>query len=310
MEWKKRGLIFTVEGRDPERTHAQIPTGDLIDQERLKVYYSTRDSQNRSRVESVEVSAVEPGRILATDARTVLSPGGLGTFDDCGVMPSWIVTSGETKYLYYIGWNVRNTIPYHNSIGLALGHDGGADFRRYAEGPIIERTTGEPFFSSTPCVLIDGGVWRMWYLSCVKWILYNDRPEPYYHIKYAESRDGIEWNRTGRIAVDFKEKDECAISRPCVVKDGAVYRMWYSYRSLENYRTDRNNSYRIGYAESSDGEKWTRMDEAVGISVSETGWDSEMIAYPWVYRNDTTWYMLYNGNGFGRSGFGWAVADR
>jgi hypothetical protein len=83
--------------------------------------------------------------------------------------------------------------------------------------------------------------------------------------------------------------------------------MWYSYRGLENYRTDKSNSYRIGYAESADGIEWIRKDDYLGLDVSPSGWDSEMVAYPYIYADATKKYMFYNGNGFGRSGLGCAV---
>jgi hypothetical protein len=34
-----------------------------------------------------------------------------------------------------------------------------------------------------------------------------------------------------------------------------------------------------------------------------------MIAYPCVFRQGGQWQMLYNGNGYGESGIGHAVAD-
>jgi hypothetical protein len=34
-----------------------------------------------------------------------------------------------------------------------------------------------------------------------------------------------------------------------------------------------------------------------------------MIAYPYVYEYGGRKYMVYNGNGFGKSGFGFAVLD-
>ena len=37
------------------------------------------------------------------------------------------------------------------------------------------------------------------------------------------------------------------------------------------------------------------------------GGDSEMIEYPFVFDHDGQRFMLYNGNGYGRSGFGVAV---
>ena len=83
--------------------------------------------------------------------------------------------------------------------------------------------------------------------------------------------------------------------------------MFYSFRNNVNYRSDVNASYRIGYAESTDGLDWTRKDEATGIDRSPAGWDSEMMAYPYVVIHQNKRYLFYNGNGFGKSGFGYAV---
>jgi hypothetical protein len=222
-------------------------------------------------------------------------------------MPSWIVNHHGLKYLYYIGWNTGKTVSYRNSIGLAVSRDSGASFTRLFEGPVMDRTRTEPHFCSAPCVLVENGLWRMWYLSCVRWELRNGRPEPYYHLKYAESRDGIEWQREGVVAIDLKPY-EGGITRPCVLRDGGVYKMWYTYRGSQDYRTDRTQTYRIGYAESRDGIGWKRLDEFAGIDVSESGWDSQMVTYPYVYKHRGELHMLYNGNGFGDSGFGYAIA--
>jgi len=83
--------------------------------------------------------------------------------------------------------------------------------------------------------------------------------------------------------------------------------MWYCYRGSIGYREDPSESYRIGYAESSDGVGWQRHDEAAGIERSESGWDSEMLAYPSIYDHRGSRHLLYNGNGFGVSGIGHAV---
>jgi hypothetical protein len=124
------------------------------------------------------------------------------------------------------------------------------------------------------------------------------KPEHKYHIKYAESRDGINWEREGLVAIDFANDQEYAISRPSVIHDSDRWRMWYSFRG---------QSYRIGYAESENGRQWKRLDAQVGINVSTAGWDSEMIEYPFVFDHKGQRYLLYNGNGYGKTGFGLAV---
>ena len=79
--------------------------------------------------------------------------------------------------------------------------------------------------------------------------------------------------------------------------------MWYSYRGNGDIAT-----YRIGYADSPDGVNWTRRDEEAGITVAENGWDSEMICYPFIFDYKSERYMLYNGNAYGKTGFGIAKA--
>jgi hypothetical protein len=140
----------------------------------------------------------------------------------------------------------------------------------------------------------------MWYLSCTEWVIENNIPKHKYHIKYAESDDGVHWQRNGVIAIDYANEGEYAISRPSVMHDIDRWRMWYSYRG---------NGYRIGYAESHDGKNWVRNDNQVGITVSSTGWDSEMIEYPFVFDHQGQRYMLYNGNGYGKTGFGLATLE-
>jgi predicted GH43/DUF377 family glycosyl hydrolase len=308
LSWTKKGLIFApYNNHDWMVSHAQVPLVDRVNDEVLRIYFGTRDAQNRTVTTYIEVDATDPSQVRYIHHQPVLGLGELGCFDDAGAMPSWIIDRGHLKYLYYTGWNTSTTVPYRNSIGLAISEDGGQTFERAFKGPLLDRTQYEPHFCAVPCVLVEDDKWRMWYLSGVRWDVFDGRPEPRYHIKYAESEDGINWDRRGIICIDFKSESEAGIVRPSVIKDSGLYRMWYSYRGLENYRTDKNNSYRIGYAESEDGIDWTRKDENLGLPVSPSGWDSEMVAYPYVYVDATTQYMFYNGNGFGKSGFGYAV---
>jgi hypothetical protein len=308
MTWKKKGLIFEPDGsKEWMMSHAQLPLVDQVNDDLLRVYFGTRDRLNRTVTTYIEVMADHPETVLHVSGKPVLGLGNLGCFDDSGAMPSWIVNDEGIKYLYYIGWNVGTAVPYRTAIGIALSEDGGRSFRRKYEGPILDRNDSEPYSCATPCVLVEHGVWRMWYQSCVKWDLYGEKPEPFYHIKYAESRDGFRWSRKGRVCIDFKSSNEAGITRPSILKEDGIYKMWYCYRGLAEYRTNKEMSYRIGYAESEDGFHWRRKDELAAIGPSENGWDSEMIAYPQVYQWKGLKHMLYNGNGFGRSGFGYAL---
>lgn len=310
MKWLKKGLVFRPDHHfEWMVSHAAIPVVDGLGNGRLRIFFAARDAKGRSQPTYVEVDDGNPGRVLYVHDRPILPLGDLGTFDDNGIMPCWIVNHNTRKYLYYIGWNPQVTVSYRLAIGLAISTDGGRTFEKYSDGPICDRDVAEPFFNTAPCVLLDGETWRMWYVSCTGWKVIKEWPEPLYHVKYAESRDGIRWNRTGQVCIDYDDLTQ-AIGRPCVYVEDRKYKMFYSYRSTTNYRSDPSLSYRLGYAESQDGLQWTRMDDRVGIGRSQEGWDSEMLEYCYRYEHGGLTYLFYNGNGFGRSGFGYAVLDR
>lgn len=307
MRWIKKGRIYVVAHHsDWAFSHAHKPTVYLVDENRLRIFFGTRNEEKRTVTTFIDVDPERPEKILYEHDKPVLGLGKLGCFDDAGVNVSCIVKKDDLLYMYYIGWNTSTTVPHRNSIGLAVSKDNGLTFKRLFEGPIMDRTTVEPYFTTAPYVIIEGKIWRMWYTSGTEWRLINGQPEICYHIKYAESTDGIHWIRKNISCIKPKNPEEVT-ARPCVLLEDGKYKMWYSYRSIENFRTDRAKSYRIGYAESTDGISWERKDEEVGIDISNHGWDSMMIEYPAVYKYRGKKYMLYNGNNFGASGFGYAI---
>jgi hypothetical protein len=307
--WTKKGCIYTPKGQYAwNQSHAQVPVIDVVNHDIWRIYYASRDQHNCSRPSYVEVEAGNPSHILYEYHQPILELGRLGTFDDSGIMPSCILQHHNQKYLFYIGWTKKQTIPYHNAIGLAISTDQGRTFTKFAEGPILDITYTEPYFTGTSFVMVENGLWRMWYLSCTKWESIQGKPEPFYHIKYAESADGIRWIRKGLVAIDYQHPHE-AIASASVIREASGYRMWYCYRNVVDYRTFPAASYRIGYAESSEGITWMRKDHEVGLELSPTGWDSEMLAYPYVISANQQMYMFYNGNGFGKTGLGYAILN-
>lgn len=307
--WVKKGRIFTVDGNhDWMLHHASQPIADKVSDEVLRIYFGPRDAQERTRTTFIEVEADDPRNVLYVHDEPVLDLGRLGTFDDSGVMPSCIVNHGDRKYLYYNGWNRGVTVPYRNSVGVAVSEDGGLTFERVFKGPVVDRTKYEPFFCATPYVMADEDAWKMWYSSGTGWVVVDGNPEPRYQIKYAHSPDGLNWIRDNTTCIEYTFDGE-ANARPSVTIEAGLYRMWYCYRGSVGYRTKKSQSYRIGYAESPDGVTWERKDSRAGIDRSEEGWDSFMIGYPHVYEHRGRKYMLYNGNGFGESGFGYAILE-
>lgn len=309
MRWVKRGRIFTADNQyEWMAHHASVPIADLLDDGVLRIYFGPRDRQGRTRPAFIDVEADNPANVLYVHDRPLLDLGKPGAFDDSGVMPSCVVSAGGRKYLYYTGWNLGVTVPYTLAVGLAVSTDGGLTFTRLFEGPIVDRTRLEPYSCLSPYVLHDGDTWELWYAAVTGFVAVNGRQEPQYQIRFGDSADGIAWRRPPVTCIGYDFDGE-ANGRPCVIKEDGRYRMWYCYRSIVDYRTDTSKSYRIGYAESDNGVDWTRLDHLAGIGCSEDGWDSMMVAYPWVYEHRGKKHMLYAGNGFGEAGFGYAVLE-
>lgn len=308
LRWDKRGVVYVPDGKyEWSQSHAQVPVADIVDENILRIYYSTRDRNNKSHTSFIEVSASQPEKIISINDRPILPLGQLGTFDEDGIMPSSIVNVGDYKYLYYIGWSQRKNVPYQNSIGLAISEDGGRTFKKYSEGPVLGINHIDPFFTGTMFVLKENDFFRAYYLSCVGWKPVNGRPEPLYILKYASSEDGIDWKRNNRTAIGFKDENEGGLVSASVVMLNGKYIMLFGYRKYYDFRTNSANSYRIGFAESTDALIWARNDQKSGIDISDHGWDSEMISYPFMIEVKDQLYLFYNGNQFGKTGFGYAM---
>jgi hypothetical protein len=299
MTWTKLGKIYQPSGKHEwALSHAANPVSEHIAGDLYRIYFSTRDARNRSSIGAIVIDINQPTRILDEATEPVLVPGDLAMFDDSGVSIGCILNLGETRLLYYMGWNLSVTVPWKNSLGLAISEAPGKPFLRYSRFPIVDLNEIDPYTISYPWVIKESNRFRMWYGSNLKWG--PVKADMLHVLKYAESSDGIKWNRANRIVIDSQSPDEYAICKPTVLYEKALYQMWFC---------SRGDNYRIHFAESADGLTWDRKGQDSGIDVSKTGWDSEMIEYPCVFKHGERRYMLYAGNGFGRTGFGIAVSE-
>lgn len=307
MKWRKLGHIFTADrNSDWMHSHAMIPIADQVDGDLYRIVFSPRDRLNRGHGAYLEIDMRRPLVVERLHEAPILEPGALGCFDDSGALPNSIVTIGGRKQLYYTGINLGVTVKIRNSIGLADWDEAQHCYVPRFPGPVIDRTRDHPHFVATPEVIHDG-MYRAWFTACQRWEAGEAGKEAkhFYNLEYAESEDGATWTRTGRTAIDFRDQHEYALGVPRVMKEGTLYKMWFCSRA--SAETD---TYRLRYAESPDGFNWERKDADVGIDISDSGWDSEMICYPFIFDHGGERYMLYNGNGYGRSGFGIAVLER
>lgn len=316
MKWQKLGKIFdptehTLANRCVE--FAQSPQTLVMD-DRVRVYFSTRERDSVGKYLSHVAYAdfsLDMSRLLDVSSHTVLPLGGLGCFDEHGIFPINVMRDGDRVLAYTTGWNRKVSVSADASIGLCISHDDGQTFERHGTGPLLTASLNEPFLVADAFVARYGDVYHMWYIYGTKWSKFTET-EPLdrvYKIAHATSPDGIQWQRDGRqIIGDRVNADECQ-ALPTVIHVDGLYHMYFCYRHAHGFRTNSSLAYRIGYAYSTDLVNWTRDDALAGIDVSADGWDAHMQCYPHVFACAGKVYMLYNGNEFGRNGFGLAVLE-
>lgn len=298
MTWTRTGLAYTPAGEHPwARSHAQLPTWAGPVPGGHRVLFATRDGEQRSHIRGLTLDLQPDGpHVVSVDPEPILAPGPVGGFDDFGVYPASVVDVDGDLYLYYIGWNPGKVgALFYATIGLAVSTDGGATFQRVSRAPVMGRSDLDPLLVTSPCVLRENGVFRMWYVSGTAWEWEDGKLQSFYLIRYAESADGIHWQRDGQVAIGF-DGDETNVARAAVVRgpDGG-YTMWFCTASRGNYQ--------VLAATSPDGLDWTRQP-GLALPPDPGGWEQGATAYPAVLPHGDRLWMLYNGAGYGRDGFG------
>ena len=156
----------------------------------------------------------------------------------------------------------------------------------------------DPWMMTAPYVIKLNDEFLMWYVGGERWDVTVSPWQSYYSLKFAKSPDGVSWSKTNYNCLPL-QPGEHHISRTCVLAKEHGFESWYGYNSGDGYR--------IGYANSVDGQNWNRRDCEAGITTSEYGWDAKAISYPYIIEEKGRRYMFYNGNGFGLTGFGIAI---
>ena len=310
MRWERLGLVLEL-ARSPFASrfvsHAQSPQA-VVFPGFVRVYFSTRTrSANGKAVSHVQWVDYDHGLREARrhSEGEVLAPGAPGTFDEHGVFPFSPTTVGDRLVAYTTGWTRRVAVDVDSGVGLVESDDGGETFRRLGDGPVLAASLREPYLVCDGFVRPWGGLLHMFYVFGTGW----RRPaeaapaERTYVIGHATSADGVHWTRSGRPVIPTVREGECQ-ALPTVLRRGDRYHMYFCHRASVDFRSNPRNAYRLGYAHSDDLENWVRDDEAGGLQPSAGGWDSEMMCYPHLFECGGEVYLLYNGNGFGRDGFG------
>lgn len=291
------GRIFVPDGSiDWMRSHASNPFIRSQAGSQAKVLFSPRDRNNRSHIAGLTLT-YDDGYLAVSkvEESPLLEPGPPDSFDKDGVTMGCTVQIDDEEYLYYVGWSLEPDVPFRTQIGIARWNSSRDRFERLQDSPIIKRDEMDLHSFSYPWVVrgTDGLLW-MYYGTATEW---KDSTETQHHvIRLAKSSDGISWIKVEEPVLN-PISPEIAVVRPAVYQDKAGYRMWFCSREA-------NGPYRIFCAQSSDGVTWLRNETQLFVQSDEDEFDSEMQCYAVELNYANERHLLYNGNGYGRTGFG------
>lgn len=316
MKLRNVGLIFDIRRFKPfsQYSHAQSPQLVRID-DLNRVYFSARPLTRSGELPRTDVLYVEfdPSfeKIVNFSRSPVLNSSILGAYDEHGIFPFNVSFVKDRMYGYISGWSRRRSVAVETSIGISQSTDGGKTFNRLGDGPILTASLHEPFLVGDPFVIRHANYYAMFYISGTAWKATQNEPDlqRVYKIRLAFSEDGLTWKpQLKNIIADSIGSDECqALPSVAVIKSDYV--MAFCYREMSNFRINGRGAYKLGFASSSDLENWTRNDALLEIDAHTSEWDSGMRCYPNINSISGRTIVLYNGNDFGKHGFGLAIED-
>ena len=182
---------------------------------------------------------------------------------------------------------------------MAISYDGGENFERVQETPIMDRCSNALYIRAIHSVFlkkINGKFGILW-----GWQNINDINYPQYDIRYTGSMDGIIIDDHKGVSCILPNDNEYRIGRPRVIKYQDQYLMYCTYDTLDK-------KYAVASAISKDGISWQRDDSLFNLKTSDHGWDSQMVCYPVIFKCDKDKsYLFYSGNNMGETGVGYAV---
>ena len=229
--------------------------------------------------------------------------------------PFLLPVTDDYWLLYFTAWGRRADGKLPNTTGVAISEDSGQTWRYHDEHPILP--LDRPYDAEgtgSVWVVHEHGTFRMYYTAIGRYFPKPDGVEtghgdviPEIGIAYAESRDGIHWEKP---LADWMIRPrafgvmpyEYICSKPCVLRDGPTYTMW-----VNTFGT----AYRVHRLVSPDGIRWEWADREGPdgeLGVGKKGdFDDHQRSYPTIIRHDEEYRCWYTGNGFGVTGMGYAV---
>jgi len=272
--------------------YASNPAALTITDSHLRIFFNSRDFQNRSKIYSIDLHGEE----LEPDYDSVslqYSNGTQGSYFSHGLSVGQIFSIDDKKSLSVMGW--KNYVGKHweGRIGY-IPFDTEGNLTVLESRPWMDLDSLDPISLSYPALYKDNNSTVIWYGSTLTWDVGNG--EMLHILKEAKlSNDGRVVK--GDNIMPYVLGSAQAFSRPAIVQIDRDFLLAYSYRG-------NTTRYRIGFMILGDFNSASHLGGIPPFLTSKEEWESEMVEYPSFFSFQKQMFMLYNGNAFGKTGIG------
>jgi hypothetical protein len=295
IEFQRLGRIFDPQDfpiKEGVLSHAANPVVVKMDEFSYRIFFNSRDLNQRSSVYSVDINLNSQRIIPDTLKIQFLLEFSDSYFKDGISLGSYFELDG-VDWISFMGWINPPSEHWYGTIGR-FRLNSNFDLESIEENPWFELDSDDPISLSYPTVYFSQSVMHIWYGSTLTWDGGNG--EMVHILKEKISRDFRKFQNSNRF-VEWKMGESQAFSRPSVVEVQDHFLLAYSVRGNKT-------KYRIGFGIIEDGSHIVRQIAIYPTSTST--WESEMVEYPCLVSHKDSIFMFYNGNGYGKSGIGLA----
>lgn len=300
------GVIFGPDLLPPHpqlASHVSNPTPLHLGGAEYRVFYAARDDKNRSSLAYFDFD-VDATAVTNIGQEPLFSYGEPETFFSHGVTPGSTYEAAGQLWLSFMGWEIPGDGEHwRGEIGLLNLGKRNSKASLHSTEPLLGRGGGDAVSLSYPGIIrLDTGDFLMIYGSTVTWDAGNG--EMLHVLKAAASPNGFDWHAF-ESPHPYRLGSAQAFSGPNIVPTGSgMYDVYFSYRGAPP------SKYKIGRSRfNSNDFSWQLLPDPAISGLDPHTIGVEMQEYPSVFRHDGRTFMLFNGDGYGRTGVGLAVAD-
>lgn len=292
MAWQRLGWIDATH-LPVGLTHLALPLiAPNVERAGYRFFATARDSQNRS-VPVTAIADMQDEQLFTLDGpwHRIAGPGPAGHFDDSGLTLSDVKSTGVGYECATFGWRLRSGGGWFNEIG-SMQLDGHARLLSRSVAPTLARTCLDPISMAYPTLF---GETNVFYCAPSRLDPITGKPADF-RILRLNLVDGLR-----EVVVEapmLKMPNVFAVTRPWVADlDGSRY-LWFCARGTKYrlFRVPLSGSLGIDNSE-------FQIEMPALLDDREAG----SVCYPSLTFVNGELTMLYNGSGYGLTGFGLAV---